>query len=68
MKGFEGEKMGTQKFVIGHKIDLSFHDWKITNKFDDKSHKDCNIRSQTGTQKANKARFDCNSIRLNLDE
>lgn len=44
VKAFEEEKMGTQKFVISHKIVLSCHDWKITIKYDDKSHKDCNIR------------------------
>ena len=43
MDAFEGENMQTQYSVLGYRIDLYFHDHKLTIKVDEKGHKDRNI-------------------------
>ena len=43
MDAFEGENMQTQYSVLGYRIDLYFHDHKLTIEVDEKGHKDRNI-------------------------
>ena len=43
MDAFEGEIMQTQYSVLGSKIDLSFHDYKLAIEVDEKDHKDRSI-------------------------
>ena len=43
MDAFKGENMQTQYIVLGHKIDLYFHDYKLAIEVDEKGHKDRNI-------------------------
>ena len=40
MEVFEGENMQTQYSVLGYKIDLYFHDYKLAIEIDEKGHKD----------------------------
>ena len=43
MDAFEGENMQTQYSVLGYRINLYFHDYKLAIKVDEKGHKDGNI-------------------------
>ena len=43
MDAFEGENMQTQYSVLGYKIDLYFHGYKLAIEVDEKGHKDRNI-------------------------
>ena len=43
MDPFEGENMQTQYSILGYKIDLYFHDYKLAVEVDKKVHKDINI-------------------------
>ena len=52
MDAFEGENMQTQYSVLGYKIDLYFHDYKLTIEIDEKGHKDRNIDHEIKRQKA----------------
>ena len=43
MDAFEGENMQTQYSVLGYKINLYFHDYKLAVEVDEKGHKYKNI-------------------------
>ena len=43
MDAFEGENMQTQYSVLGYRIDLYFHDYKLAIKVGEKGHEDRNI-------------------------
>ena len=43
MDAFEGENMRTQYSVLGCRIDLYFHEYKLAIEVDEKSHEDRNI-------------------------
>ena len=43
MDAFEGEHMQTQYNVLGYRIDLYFHDFKLAIEVDERGHKDRNI-------------------------
>ena len=51
MNVFEGENMQTQYSVLGYKIDLYFHDYKLAIEIDEKGHKDRNINHKIERQK-----------------
>ena len=68
MNAFEGEKMQTQYRVLGYKIDLYFHDYKLATDIDEKGHKDRNIDQEIKRQKAIEKEIDCKFIRINPDE
>ena len=52
MDAFEGENMQTQYSVLGYRIDLYFHDYKLAIEVDEKGHKDRNIDHEIQRQKA----------------
>ena len=49
---FEGEDMQTQYTVIGYKIDLYFHEYKLAIEVDELGHADRNINNEIERQKA----------------
>ena len=49
---FEGEDMQTQYTVIGYKIDLYFHEYKLAIEVDELGHNDRNIDYEIQRQKA----------------
>ena len=51
MDVFEEENMQTQYRVLGYRIDLYFHDYKIALEVDEKIHKDRNIDHEIQRQK-----------------
>ena len=68
MDAFDGENMQTQYSVLGHRIDLYFHDYKRAIEVDEKGHKDRNIGHEIQTQKALEKELSCEFIRINSDE
>ena len=68
MDAFEGENMRTQYSVLGYRIDLYFHDYKLALEVDEKGHKDRNIDHDMQRQKALEKELGCKFIRINPDE
>ena len=65
---FEGEDMQTQYTVIGYKIDLYFHEYKLAIEVDELGHADRNINNEIEWQKTLERELDCVFIRINPDE
>ena len=68
MNAFEGENMQTEYSVLGYKIDLYFHDYKLAIEVDEKGPKDRSIDCEIKRQKAIEKRLGCEFIRINPDE
>ena len=68
MNAFEGENMQTQYSVLGYRIDLYFHDYKLAIEIDGKGHKDRNVDHEIKIQKALEKELECEFIRINPDE
>ena len=67
MDAFEGENMQTQYSVLGYKIDLYFHDYKLGLEVDEKGHKDRSIDHEIKRQGAIIEKFGCEFIKINPD-
>ena len=67
MSSFEGENMQTQYNVLGYRIDLYFHDYKLTIKIDENRHSDRNIDYKIKRQEAIEQKVGCNFIRTDPD-
>ena len=65
---FEGEDMQTQYTVIGYRIDLYFHEYKLAIEVDELGHADRNINNEIERQKALERELNCVFIRINPDE
>ena len=65
---FEGENMQTQYSVLGYKIDLYFHEYKLAIEVDELGHNDRNIDYEIPRQKAIEKELGCVFIRINSDE
>ena len=57
MDAFEGENMQTQYSVLGYKIDLYFHKYKLSIEIDELGHKDRKNNQKIRRQKALKKNF-----------
>ena len=68
MDAFEGESMQTQCSVIGYRINLYFHDYKLAIEVDEKGHKHRNIDHERKIQKAIEKELSCEFIKINPDE
>ena len=64
---FEGEDMQTQYSVLGNRIDLYFHKYKLTIDVDELGHADRNLGNEIERQKALEKELDCVFIRINPD-
>ena len=60
--------METYYSVLGYRIDLYFHDYKLTVEPDELAHNDRNIDHETETQKAIEKELCCVFTRINPDE
>ena len=49
---FEGENIQTQDSVLGYRIDLYFHKYKLASEVDELGHADRNIKNEIERQKA----------------
>ena len=65
---FEGEDMQTQYSVLGYRIDLYFHKYKLAIEVDELGHNDRNIDYEIQRQKALERELNCVFIRINPDE
>ena len=65
---FEGENMQTQYSVLGYRIDLYFHEYKLAIEVDELGHNDRNINDETERQRALERELSCVFIRINPDE
>ena len=65
---FEGENIQTQYSVLGYRIDLYFHKYRVATEVDELGHPDRNINNETERQKALEKELNCVFIRNNPDE
>ena len=64
---FEGEDMQTQYIVIGYRIDLYFHKYKLAIEVDKLGHSDRNIDYEIQRQRASEIELNCVFIRIDPD-
>ena len=65
---FEGEDLQTQYSVLGYRIDLYFHKYKLAIEVDELGHTNRNINNEIERQKALEKELNCVFIRINPDE
>ena len=65
---FEGENIQTQYSVLGYRIDLYFHEYKLAIEVDELGHTNKNINNEIERQKALEKELNCVFIRINPDE
>ena len=68
MDAFEGGNMQFEYSVLGYRIDLYFHDYKLAIEVDEKVNKDRNIDHEIKRQKALEKELGCEFIRIDPDE
>ena len=61
---FEGENMQIQNSVLGSRIDLYFHDYKLAIEIDDNGHSNRNIDYEIKRQKPIEQKLGCKFIRI----
>ena len=64
---FEGENMQTQYSVLGYRIDLYFHEYKLAIEVDELGHNDRNINDEIQRQRVLERKLDCVFIRIDSD-
>ena len=64
---FEGEDMQTQYTVVGYRIDLYFHKYKLAIEVDELGHIDRNIDYEIQRQRTLERELSCVFIRINPD-
>ena len=62
---FEGENIQTQYSVLGYRIDLYFHEYKLAIKVDELGHANRNINNKIERQKALEKELNFVFIRIN---
>ena len=65
---FKGENMQTRYSVLGYKIDLYFHEYKLAIEVDELGHNDINVDYEIRRQRAIENELGCLFIRINPDE
>ena len=65
---FEGEDMKTQYSVLGYRIDIYFHKYRLAIEVDELGHTDRNLSNEIKRQKALEKELNCVFIRINSDE
>ena len=68
MSSFEGENMQTQYNVLGYRIDLTFHDYKLAIEIDENGSSDRNIDNEIKRQKTIEQNLGCKFIRIDPDK
>ena len=68
MDAFEGENMQDQYTILGYRIELDFHDYKLAVEIDEKGHMNRDIKGEIQRQKALKKELNCEFIRINPDK
>ena len=65
---FEGENIQNQYSVLGYRLDLYFHEYKLAIEVDELGHPDRNINNEIERQIALEKELNCVFIRINPDE
>ena len=65
---FEGEDMQTQYSILGYRINLYFHKYKLAIEVDELGHGDRDFNDEIERQKALEKELNCVFIRINPDE
>ena len=65
---FEGENIQTQYSVLGYRVNLYFHEYKLAIEVDELGHADRNINNEIERQKALKKELNYVFIRINPHE
>ena len=65
---FEGENIQTQYSVLGYRIDLYFHEYKLAIEVDELGHTNRNINNEIERQKALEKELNFVFIRINPDK
>ena len=65
---FEGENIQTQYSVLGYRIDLYFHEYKLATEVDELGHAGRNINNETERHKGLEKKLNCVFVRNNPDE
>ena len=65
---FDGENMQTLYNVLGYRIDLYFHDFKLTIKIYENGHSNRNIDYEIKRQKAIEQKLGCKFNKIDPDE
>ena len=65
---FEGENIQTQYSVLGYRIDLYFHKYKLAIEVDELGHTNRNVKNEIESQKTLEKELNCVFIRINRDE
>ena len=60
-------KMKTQLFVIGHRLNLYFYEWKLAIIYDEKKHEDKDIHHEVWKQRTTEKELGCDFISVNSD-
>ena len=68
MDAFEGENLQNQYSALGYRIDLYFHDYKLSIEVDEKGNEDRHTDHEIKRQKALEKEIGCEFIRINPDE
>ena len=64
---FEGENMQTQYTVLGYRIDVYFHKYKLAIEVDELGHNDRSTDHETQRQRALERELNCVFIGINPD-
>ena len=65
---FEGENIQTQYSVLGYRINLYFHEYKLAIEVHELGHTNRNINNEIERQEALEKELNCIFIRINPDE
>ena len=65
---FEGENIQSQYSVLGYRIDLYFHKYKLAIEVDELGHTNRNINNEIERQKALEKELNCVFTRINPDK
>ena len=65
---FEGENIQTQYNVLGYRVNLCFHEYKLAIEVDELGHTNRNINNEIERQKALEKELNCAFIRINPNE
>ena len=68
MSSFEGENIQTQYNVLGYRIDLNFHDYKLAIEIDENGSSDRNIDNEIKRQKTIEQNLGCKFIRIDPEK
>ena len=65
---FEGENMQSRYSVLGYRIDLHFHEYKLAIEVDELGHTNININNEIERQKPLEKELNCVFIKINPDK